>query len=292
MQSIDNFEIKKDAENQTQISYSDIKKAEREKAYNLIAEITEELKKNKQTFTDYLSVQSRFDRYSVSNALLILKQMPKATRLSDFETFKEEGRPIKKGQTAILLLTPGEEYTREDGSIGVAYNVKKVFDIGQTNNKAINETEIKQDIFELTFALIHNLPTLIEVTENVPSTSPAFYDQNLKKILARPNCDPTTQFKYLICEIGHAILDKENYSRPKADFTAKCVTFMVCCRYGIDTKDVTIVSLPDSYRGLDAKAMREELSCIRSTANEIFSRMDKNLGKQKAPQKQTEHFER
>ena len=39
---------------------------------------------------------------------------------------------MKKNQKGIVILEPGDEYTREDGSIGVSYNPKKVFDITQT----------------------------------------------------------------------------------------------------------------------------------------------------------------
>lgn len=180
MQSIDNFEVKNEAQKEIPLSYSEAKKQAREAAYNMIAEITEEVKKNIKTFTKYLNVQSRFDRYSVSNALLILKQKPEATRLSDFDTFKDEGRPVKKGQTGILLLTPGDEYTREDGSIGVEYKTKKVFDISQTNDKTIKETEIKEDIYTLVSALIHNLPTPIQVTDDTLSTN--LSEERFKKL--------------------------------------------------------------------------------------------------------------
>lgn len=36
-------------------------------------------------FQPYLDVQARFDRYSVSNAVLIAAQCPEATRLADFD---------------------------------------------------------------------------------------------------------------------------------------------------------------------------------------------------------------
>lgn len=42
----------------------------------------------------------------------------------------------KRGADAITILEPGKEYTREkDGSTGVFYDPKKVFDISQTNSR-------------------------------------------------------------------------------------------------------------------------------------------------------------
>ena len=80
----------------------------------------------------YLDVQSRFDLYSVSNAILIAAQCPEATRLADFDSWKARGMYVRRGADAITILEPGKEYQRDDGSVGVSYNVRKVFDISQT----------------------------------------------------------------------------------------------------------------------------------------------------------------
>ena len=80
----------------------------------------------------YLDVQARFDLYSVSNAILIAAQCPEATRLADFDSWKARGMYVRRGADAITILEPGKEYQRDDGSVGVSYNVRKVFDISQT----------------------------------------------------------------------------------------------------------------------------------------------------------------
>ena len=41
---------------------------------------------------------------------------------------------ITKGAKSISILEP-VEYTRADGSPGISYNVKKVFDVTQTNGR-------------------------------------------------------------------------------------------------------------------------------------------------------------
>ena len=68
--------------------------------------------------------------------LLILAQKPDATQLKDFDGWKDAGASIKRQQKGISILEPGEEYEREDGSIGTSYNVKRVFDISQTTARA------------------------------------------------------------------------------------------------------------------------------------------------------------
>ena len=78
-------------------------------------------------FQTYLDVQSRFDRYSVGNALLIMERNPQAKKLGDVDYWKGQGGFIKRNQfdKPIIILEPGNEYTREDGSVGVSYNTKR-----------------------------------------------------------------------------------------------------------------------------------------------------------------------
>lgn len=112
------------------------KKQERESAFAMIDETAQRMANDGGLFQSYLDVQARFDRYSVGNAVLITAQKADATQLSDFKGWKNNGVFIKKGESGIVLLEPGEEYTKEDGTVGVSYNSKKVFDISQTTAKA------------------------------------------------------------------------------------------------------------------------------------------------------------
>ena len=101
-------------------------------AYEMLETATEELN-NPDTVMSYLDIQSKFDRYSVSNALLVAYQNPEATRLCDSKTWQKNHVFINKGETGIIILEPGKEYTRDDGKTVTPYNAKKVFDISQTN---------------------------------------------------------------------------------------------------------------------------------------------------------------
>ena len=71
-------------------------------------------------FQQYLDVQAKFDRYSVTNALLIQAQMPEATKLKSFDGWKETGASIRKNAKGISILEPGEEYWRENGAVGTS----------------------------------------------------------------------------------------------------------------------------------------------------------------------------
>ena len=134
------------------------KKQERESAFAMIDETAQRMANDGSRFQSYLDVQARFDRYSVGNAVLITAQKADATQLSDFKGWKNNGVFIKKGESGIVLLEPGEEYTKEDGTVGVSYNSKKVFDISQTTAKVKDRPAMKRYERLLLKAIIHNAP--------------------------------------------------------------------------------------------------------------------------------------
>lgn len=78
-----------------------------------------------EAFRGFLDVQARFDRYSATNALLIYAQNDEATRLRDFDGWKERGIYVRKNETGISILEAGDSYVTEDGRTGYYYNVKR-----------------------------------------------------------------------------------------------------------------------------------------------------------------------
>ena len=130
-------------------------------AYEMLETATEELN-NPDTVMAYLDIQSKFDRYSVSNALLVAYQNPGATRLCDSKTWQKNHVFINKGETGIIILEPGKEYTREDGKTVTPYNAKKVFDISQTNARPRQNRTKTPDARVVVKAMIANLLQISE----------------------------------------------------------------------------------------------------------------------------------
>ena len=55
----------------------------------------------------YLSVMSRFHRYSVNNTMLIYMQKPDATLVAGFNKWKNQfERHVKKGEHGITIIAP------------------------------------------------------------------------------------------------------------------------------------------------------------------------------------------
>ncbi len=264
------------------------KKAEREQAYETIDQMASLIKSDGARFQEYLDLQSRFPRYSVGNILLLSAQNPDATRIGDYKSWKEIGAYIKQGETGILILEPGNEYTKADGSVGVAYNAKRVFDISQTTAKAMPEPQVLRDDRLLIKALIFNAPCEVRIDDSVhfPEGIAARYDPASHTIFVARGQEGPILFREIARELAHAHLDssaagKDASSREGNDFTGTCVSYVLCKRNGVDVSAFSFAELPESFKELDSRGVRAELGKIRDTANSITADMDRLYEKQK-----------
>lgn len=157
----------------------------RQWTYETIDAATSSIAQSGDEFQRYLDVQSRFDRYSVSNALLILAQRPEATRIADFDTWKEQGVFIRRKETGFYILEPGEEYRREDGSTGISYNPKKMFDIAQTTASQKREQPTYPDDRMRIKALVDRAPVPIVINDALPPEMHALYQPDTRNIVIR-----------------------------------------------------------------------------------------------------------
>lgn len=251
------------------------KQKERESAYQLIDTTAIEIISNGEKFQAYLDVQARFDRYSVGNALLITAQAPEAVRLADFATWKSEGAYVKRGEDGIVILEPGKEYEREDGSVGVSYDVKKVFDISQTNSRQRVVPNVVRDERLLLKALINNAPCKMSITAELPEHMNVSYHAEENVILLRQGMDAPTIFRGLSQELARAHMVKSNHDCAVPAFSAYCVSYMLCKRNGIDVDSFRFSRIPEAYREMDAQAIRGELALIREIAGEISTDMNR-----------------
>lgn len=134
------------------------KQAERQDAYNTAEAAALEISTDGDKFRNYLDVKARFIQHSATNALIIYAVSPQATEIRDFNGWKDLGASIKRDQKAIPILEPGDTYTREDGSIGTSWNVRKVFDISQTTARVRQRLPQRYDDRTLLTAMIGKSP--------------------------------------------------------------------------------------------------------------------------------------
>ncbi len=266
-------------------AWAEKKQAERQAVYEMADAAAAEVCADGEKFRAYLDTQIRFDRYSATNALLILAQMPEATQLKDFDGWKDAGASIKRQQKGFSILEPGDEYTREDGTIGTSYNVKKVFDISQTTARAKIQPTVSVDDRLLLKALIHRPPVPIQMVDDLPGNMGALYDHDQQVIFVRRGMDAPDIFRSVSMELAHAEIGatREDYTRDSAAFSAYCASYMLCKKNGVDVRGYDFSALPENLRESDPQTQRAALSEIRDTAAGISARMSRVLEQSKAP---------
>ena len=261
------------------------KQAERESVYAMIDDHVHDMGVDGGVFQGYLDVQARFDLYSVSNAILIAAQCPEATKLADFDTWKGDGVYVKRGQDAITILEPGKEYKKDDGSVGVSYNVKKVFDISQTRAEQRPAPAVARDERLLLKALMNNAPCRFAISNELPEGVNVAYHAESNVIYVRQGLDAPTIFRGVAQELARAHMDKGGIACESPDFTAYSVSYMLCRRNGVSVEGFSFDRLPESYAMMDAKALRAEAGVMRGVAGTITADMNRLFAAQEKAQK-------
>ena len=283
-----NFKPKKNnGYNKPQLSpeeWKEKKQAEKDAVYQMIDDTALSIVQDADKFKGFLDTQARLDRYSAANALLIYNQYPQATQLKDFKDWTDDKVSINKGAKSISILEP-VDYTRPDGTPAVSYNVKKVFDVSQTKGKQTPAPTKNRDPKQLVSIMVDTSPVNVEMADNLPApTMGAYYNNEKQTLYIKRNIgDSVALCQCVAQELAHAQLSINNdvYSRKDMGFKAVCVGYMICKKYGVDTKNFAIDSIPDEWKNKEPKEIRAELSDTRSAMTEINSRVSDEIYRQK-----------
>ena len=273
--------------------WAEKKQLEKESVYQLIDSTAEEISENPDKLKAFLDVQARMDKYSSANALLIYSQLPEATRLKDFAGWGEDNVRVKKGAKSISILEP-VEYTKSDGSQGISYNVKKMFDVSQTNGKKQPAPTLNRDTDDIIAVMVDTSPVNVELIDEMPQPGMgAFYKNEDQTLYIQRGFDDSVKLVQNIAQelaFAQLSIQSDSYSRREMSFKAVCVGYMVCKKLGIETKDFAVNRIPADWKDMDAKAVRSELSQMRSALGEIATRVSDELYRQK--QERTKDRER
>lgn len=258
------------------------KQEQRKAAYELIDTTCKKMMADGGAFQQYLDVQGHFDRYSVNNAILVSAQMPEATQLKDYGSWKQSRAYVDKDAQKVTILEPGKEYEREDGSKAVGYNAKIVYDISQTSAKDRQQPQENKTMRELVSAMIDASPVSFVPVDDLEL--PAFYDSAQQTIFIKTGLNEEQLFVSMAKEVSAAVFDfKHKESRDVSEFKSFCVAYMVSSRYGVDTKGFRFDNLPKEFAGMETQEFKGELGSMRDVLGEIQSDMYKSLEKNKPP---------
>lgn len=269
--------------------WAEMKALERESLYTMIDDTAVEVTKDEESLKAFLDSQSRLDRYSAGNALLIHNQFPEATQLKDFNSWTEAKAQIKKGAKAISILEPSE-YTRADGSTGVTFNVKKVFDVSQTTARKMPAPSVNRDVLSLVKLILSTCPINYEQAKTLPHDNiAAYYDNDKNTLFVKEGVgDSVSTFQAVAQELSLAEIsvNSKEYDRGKAIIPAMCSAYMLCKRYGVDTKNINLARVAQELSKMEPADVRSNLSKARNALSEVHTRMYEELNKSKAPRQQ------
>ncbi len=255
-----------------------------------LAELVDLLKAGKsEKLIEYLTMLSRFHRYSFGNCMLIAAQNPEATLVAGFGHWKKLGRFVKKGERGIAILAPligkakeKEESAKQDAADSdrriFGFRVVHVFDVAQTEGE-----ELPSCIEELSGDPGENLEHLESIVraksidlvyEAIPGGAQGVSSGG--RITVLPDLPAAEKFSVLAHELGHELLHRGD-RREKTDKTireteAEAVAFVVSRSVGIDSR-----SRSSDYIQLwngDEKTLMESLELIRSVASSIIGEME------------------
>ena len=246
------------------------KQEQLQNAYNMIEEATEELKNDSSFFKSYLDVQSRFDKYTVRNALLLTKQLPNATQLKDYNGWKEAKVNFKtRYPKRVVILEPGEAYTNKEGKKVTPIYSKEVIDISETNLKPNSRTYDKKLILQ---SLLHNAPADIKAVDSLEDGKMCNWDKDNNVIYVCRSEDYNLVISSVAKELANINLyeNTNNYDQVQAE----CISYMICKKYGIDIELENIDKLSLRFSNMESKDIKDELSNMKN----VFEDINNNIG--------------
>jgi len=239
--------------------------------------------------TNYLTAMSRFHNYSFGNVLEIARQMPTATRVAGFWTWKNMGRSVNAGAKGIRILAPivgvrrkkdeeaEKDITKQNTRVLLGFRNAYVFDISQTNGVDLPSMhEVSGDPGDNIDRLAAFLTSKgIQLVYN-PNIAPALGMSYGGRIAILPGQPKAEEFSTLVHETAHELLHKAERrtatTKTMRELEAEAVAFVVGKAVGLknDSASADYIHL---YQG-NASLLAESLEVIQQTANLILSALD------------------
>jgi hypothetical protein len=239
--------------------------------------------------TNYLTAMSRFHNYSFGNVLEIARQMPTATRVAGFWTWKNLGRSVNAGAKGIRILAPmvgvrrkkdkeaEKDITKQNERVLLGFRNAYVFDVSQTNGVDLpNVHEVSGDPGEnidRLAAFVKGKGVSLVYNANI---APALGMSYGGRIAILPGQSKAEEFSTLVHETAHELLHKAERrtatTKTIRELEAEAVAFVVGKVVGLvnDNASADYIQL---YQG-NASLLAESLEVIQQTANVILSALE------------------
>ena len=261
--------------------YAAMKQAGREELYALSDQTALEVAGDGGKFQQYIDTQAKHGRSAVNTLLIMAQetQLPNgsATRVNDYDGWKDQGAYVKKNPISISILD-GHEYTKEDGTPGVGYDRIKVYDISQVDTRRMKFTPPPSyDDRQLLRALVNSSTMKITGAAELPGDLGAMTNPETGEISVRKGMEFADTFRSLSMELAAAALENSNFVQTDPQFSAYCASYLLCKKYGVDTRGFNFTDAPSVFDGLDAQGIKGQLQQMRDAAGDISAPMAKQL---------------
>jgi N-terminal domain of anti-restriction factor ArdC len=242
-----------------------------------------------EALTNYLTAMSRFRTYSFGNVLEIARQMPAATKVAGFWTWKNLGRSVKAGQKGIRILAPifgtrrkkdedaQKDITKQNERVLLGFRNAYVFDVSQTTGADLPVLQQVtgdpgENIERLTAFLVSKG---ISVSYN-PNIAPALGMSYGGRIAILPGQSKAEIFATLVHETAHELLHRSQRrtvtTKTVRETEAEAVAFVVGKAVGLVNEDAS-ASYIQLYKG-NASLLAESLEVIQQTAAVILAALE------------------
>lgn len=234
----------------------------------------------------YLTTMSRFHDYSWSNVMLIVTQMPDATRVAGFHTWRKLGRFVRKGEKGIVIIAPmmirkREAETQPSDSDDqpeklLRFKAVYVFDVSQTDGEPLPEfTGITGDPADHTDrlkALIAAKGIALSYSEQLGGALGKSYGGRIEILAGQSSAE---EFAVLVHELAHEMLHRstrrQETTKTVRETEAEAVAFVVCQAIGLSggTSSSDYIQLYDG----NADTLAESLELIQKASAEIIEHL-------------------
>lgn len=278
-----------------------------------VAELTERLENGvkelyaSDNYARYITAMAKFHHYSFGNALLILFQCPSASNVAGYNTWKQLGRQVKKGEKGIMILAPcnfraslerekidpltGQTLLGPDGKpltekVKIAPNrfkIAHVFDLSQTEGRELPQigvSELTGDVADYTgiYDRLTAISPLPVVQEDFQRSAKGYTSFTENRVVVKPGMSQVQTIKTLVHEIAHAKLHRPDDilaiptpgEKRQKEVEAESIAYVVCQHFGIDTSDYSLAYVAGWSRGKELAELKASLNVIHATAGEII----------------------
>ena len=189
-------------------------------------------------YMSYLSVMSRFHRYSVNNTMLIYMQKPDATLVAGYNKWKDQfERHVKKGEHGITIIAPtpykkkieeqkldpdtkapildkdGKIVTEEKEIEIPMFRPVKVFDVSQTDGKPLPElaSSLSGNVpnYEVFMEALRRSAPVPITFEAMAADTDGYFSADHQKIAIRQGMSEVQTVSATVHEIAHSKLHNQ-----------------------------------------------------------------------------------